>query len=196
MPLILLTLAKMSPPNLAIYNEQPPPPTRPNEGAYYQVPPFEVMDQDGNALRSEPLKGSFYLATFFFTRCTTICPPNMARVAAFQRRMKAEGWKIPLLSFTVDPIHDAPPILKSYGDRLGVDWQGWHFATSNDKDYLTLLRDGFKVPVGNPPPMEMDGLGEMDIAHSGVALLVNPEGFVSGVLDLNAPDWDLGFPIG
>ena len=214
---------------------------------YFEIPAFSLSDQDGEEITDALLKGDFYLANFFFTRCTDVCPPHMAELARLQRRMEREGWKVRLVSFTVDPAHDTPEVLKAYGEDLGADWSGWSFLTGPPDTLLPLLREGFKVPVGDPPPLSGDPLvcdghgwemgrgeerhcmcdegyqwdggddlscvqagggfgledGEGDapemalaIAHPGYALLVNPEGWVTGILDLDAPDWALGFPIG
>ena len=57
------------------------------------------------------LLGKVYVAEFFFTRCPTICPimnQNMKTMSKFVER-KDFG----IASFTIDPDHDRPHILKN-----------------------------------------------------------------------------------
>jgi len=67
--------------------------------------PKTYVDQLNRPFGSEDLKGTVYVAEFFFTSCPTICP----RVKGQMLRLEEEFADHPdfrLVSFTVDPKRD------------------------------------------------------------------------------------------
>jgi protein SCO1/2 len=50
-----------------------------------------------------------------------------------------------LVSFTVDPVHDTPPILAEYARHSKADPSRWYFLTGDQALLNALGRDGFKL---------------------------------------------------
>ena len=146
-----------------------------------QAPEFRMVDQDGHPFGSAQLRGQVYVASFFFTRCASICPKLMYQVRTLQDRLKREHQEgIHLVSISVDPENDTPPNLKSYAESVGADPARWTLV-SGEKDRLkTLLERGFKVPLGEPDTLSGTTL---DIAHSGKLALVDQQGRIRGYYD-------------
>lgn len=108
---------------------------------YYTIPEWEYTTQDDSTLSSEELKGKIYLANFFFTSCPSICPAMNYNVAQVQERFKGyEDFRI--VSFSVDPTHDAVEVLKSYEKRIGATPGRWYFLTG-DQDAIYETAETF-----------------------------------------------------
>jgi protein SCO1/2 len=46
---------------------------------YYSIPPFKLVDQNGDTLTNSNFDGSIYIANFFFASCKDICPKMNAK---------------------------------------------------------------------------------------------------------------------
>lgn len=130
--------------------EWPPPKLGSLEG-------FELTNQDGEPFGSEQLRGQVWVAAFFFTRCPTVCPKLTRRMKTVQDQA---GKKLRLVSFSVDPEHDQPPVLRDYAKEYGADLATWSFLTG---DYEVIKRttvEGFK--------MALDGKANPSANHYGI----------------------------
>jgi protein SCO1 len=109
-----------------------------------EVPDFELTDQTGHPFRRAALDGHVWVADFVYTTCQGPCPRMSSHMRTLQ---KATGPGLKLVSFTVDPDNDTPPVLAAYAERFSADGARWSFLTG-DKDTLnTLDRDAFKLGV-------------------------------------------------
>ena len=152
---------------------EPPPVLR-------EIPPFELVDAAGQKFGSEELRGHVYVASFFFTRCQSICPTLMTDLARLERRYHEEALdSIRIVSITVDPEHDTPDVLRVAADRYGADPSRWILLTGAHDAIRKLAVEGFQVGVGEP---ETSG-GLVDVAHSGKLLLIDAEGRLRGYYD-------------
>jgi protein SCO1/2 len=98
------------------------------------VADFELRDQKGRAVRLSDLRGKVVAIDFIYTRCPLpdVCPRLAANFAALQRRFRERlGDHLVLLSITVDPEYDTPPVLADYARRWGADDRGWRFLTGD-----------------------------------------------------------------
>jgi protein SCO1 len=111
------------------------------------VPAFSLTDQKGSAFTRQTLAGQTWVAAFMFTRCPTICPRITARMKDLQQRAKTAGVPIRLVSFTVDPEHDTPPVLSSYARGNSVDESTWTFATGDHRMLAETAVKGFKMAL-------------------------------------------------
>jgi protein SCO1/2 len=120
-----------------------PPVTRLKRGN--TLPAFALVDERGRALTDADLRGHPTVVTFIFTRCPVpeFCPLVTSRFAELQR-MLAHDRSLPrdtqLLSITLDPAFDTPPILEAYARAKGADPTRWRFATGKPDDVLAVAR--------------------------------------------------------
>ena len=113
----------------------PAAPVRAGEGV--AVPEFVLRNQDGKATGFRQFRGQFVVATFIYTRCPfpDYCPLMMKNFNAVKRAVEREPalrGRVRLLSVTIDPEHDTPPVLRAYGERMipGDDrFARWDLAT-------------------------------------------------------------------
>ncbi len=84
------------------------------------VPDFSLVAQDGSTLRLGSLRGRVVLIDFIYTRCPMpeACPRLSANFAYLQRHF---GGRIDLISITLDPKWDKPPVLEAYAKRWAAD---------------------------------------------------------------------------
>ena len=158
----------------------------------FAVPPFQLTDQNGRPFDAKQLAGHVWVADFVFTHCTTFCPQMTANLAAVQQGSAAAGVPdLRLVSFTVDPDRDTPPVLKDYARANGADPSRWSFLTGTQKQ-MWDLSVGMKLSVG-PGDDAIDGSGKlggmagMQVMHSSHFLLVDKRGQVRGVYDFKEP---------
>jgi protein SCO1/2 len=152
------------------------------------IPSFSLVDPAGEAFGSDDLEGRVYVANFFFTSCTSICPPMMHAVSTLQDRFRDAGIDdVHLVSITVDPETDTPERLAEYAARFGVDSGRWTLLTGEIDTIRRVAVEGFKTALGERA--EVEG-GFFDIAHSGKLVLVDGRGRIRGYYDYDALGMD------
>ena len=143
-----------------------------------QLPEFTLIDQEGRPYGSADLKGQVYIASFFFSRCPSICPALMHNVLKLQEGFSARGIEgVRLVSITVDPENDTPPVLQEYGRLLKADPARWTFLTGPRDTVEALVVSGFKTPMDRE---ETPPGSAMEIAHTGKVVLVDGAGRIRG----------------
>lgn len=105
------------------------------------VPVISLLDQDGVELSLQQYEGEFWAFTFVYTRCPLpdFCPWISKNFAALYGAIEAEPQRYgdaQLLSITVDPAYDSPPVLREYGlEQLGArgeaGFERWRFARAD-----------------------------------------------------------------
>lgn len=146
-----------------------------------QVPAFQLVNSQGEAYGSEDLRGTVWVASFFFTRCMAICPMLIESLSGLQHAYDADGIEgVRLVSFSVDPEHDTAERLRDYAEEHGIDPRRWSLLTGEKAAMKSLLVDGFEVPMGDP---EVVGETLIDVAHSGKIALVDAHGVIRGFYD-------------
>ena len=113
----------------------------------FDLPTFKLLDQDGKEFTDAQLRGKPIVASFVFTHCAGPCPMMFAKMAAMQKAVPNPNIK--LVTFTVDPAHDTPEVLKVKARQLGADEDRWHFLTG-DKDAVHNVLKGMKMPTPGP----------------------------------------------
>ena len=87
------------------------------------------------------------LINFMYTSCDRVCPRVTQNLAKVQRLLGSRmGHDIFFYSFTLDPTHDTPEVLKDYAKAHGVG-PGWSFLTG-PAGQMEMLRKrlGFTDP--------------------------------------------------
>lgn len=155
------------------------------------VPEFTLTERSGQPLRRADLDGEPWVADFVFTRCTGMCPALSTRMADLRRRVAAAGLRARFVSFSVDPTHDTPEVLRDYARRVGADGDHWLFLTGPRDVLYELIGGGFHLGVSERPPAAIAAEGGELIAHSDRFVLVDGAGRIRGYyhgLDASMPD--------
>jgi protein SCO1/2 len=148
--------------------------------SYGMVPPFQLVNQNGQPFGSGQLAGKIWIADFIYTTCPGPCPMISSRMSELQKPL--EKTDVHLVSFSVDPDKDTPQVLRSYAEKLQADSGRWDFLTGAKSAIYDLSHDGFKLAVS-------DGSGEQGIpVHSTRIVLVDRHGQIRGYYDATEAD--------
>jgi protein SCO1 len=111
-------------------------------------PGFALVDQTGQPLTSEALRGSLVLYNFTYTGCAEPCPQTSEQMWAVQERLagiETHGLPVRLVTISFDPTRDTRAVLREYAERWGVDPTRWHFATGEAAHLKNVIGGGFGV---------------------------------------------------
>lgn len=140
-------------------------------GKRAQAPSFDFIDQHGKSISDKNYQNKVYIVEFFYTSCPTICPimnDNLGEIADKFKNYKDFG----IASFSIDPEHDTPKVLKKYAEDREITHPNWHLLTGDQKDIYQLAQEDFKLVAQNDPD-EPGG-----ILHDGMFVLVDQEGYI------------------
>jgi len=76
--------------------------------------PFQLTNQDGQAVDQTLLNGKWTLVFFGFTYCPEYCPTTLASLAATQTQLGDKAKDLQIVFISVDPERDTPQALKDY----------------------------------------------------------------------------------
>src|SRR5438093_441279 len=140
--------------------------------SYGNVPEFTLINQDGKNFGSADLRGKIWIADFVYSTCPGPCPMISSRMSELQKPL--EKTDVHLVSFTVDPAKDTPPVLRGYAEKLQAEPGRWDFLTGPQSTIYNLSRNGFKLVIS-------DGSEEKGIpVHSTRMILVDRHGAIRG----------------
>lgn len=120
------------------------------------APSFALHDADGREVRLGELAGKVVILNFVFATCTDVCPLHSDLIAEIQQKVNVLPVRdqVQFITITTHPEFDTPEVLKSYGEKHGLDPANWTFLTSGPErpgDTRALAEEyGLKfTPVGN-----------------------------------------------
>ncbi len=151
-----------------------------------QVPDVPLSNQDGRIVHLSDFRGKAVLLTFIYTRCPfpTFCPLITSQFAQIHRALARDSAiysKTELVSVSLDPAYDTPPVLRQYGlDYLQGDAAGfaqWDFVSTSPAD-LQKLAAAFGLVYYKE---------NNQITHSLDTILLSPDGTVKQTWPGN--DW-------
>jgi protein SCO1/2 len=153
------------------------------KNAYREVgedaPRFTLSSQLGEVVAFDRFRGQRVVLNFIFTRCpvATMCPASTAKMATLQRLARERGIRdFQLISITLDPAYDTPPVLKSYAEGRGLDASNFNFLTGPEPAIRSLLTQ-FGV-IAEP--------GDNIWKHTLATLLIGRDGKIQHRIDGSA----------
>jgi cytochrome oxidase Cu insertion factor (SCO1/SenC/PrrC family) len=143
------------------------------------LPEFALENEHAENTALSDLRGTVWIADFIFTRCAGTCPVITRRMAELEKELDASPSlrDVKLVSFSVDPDFDRPDVLRDYGRANGADAARWMFLTGTRENVRGLVRDGFKLPIGEQPDPKMP------IVHTQNFMVVDRMGRIRGAYD-------------
>src|SRR5690554_1527748 len=85
-------------------------------GIKAQVPSFSFTDQNGKTIDNAYFEDKVYVVEFFFTTCPDICIRMNENMLKIQHEFFGNP-KVGIASFTIDPTHDTPEVLKARSEE-------------------------------------------------------------------------------
>ena len=84
-----------------------------------------------------------------------------------------------IASFSIDPSHDSPTVLKEYAKKYEITNPNWHLLTGDKEMIYKLANEGFNLYVAE------DSEVEGGFEHSGFFALIDQDGFIRSRKDEN-----------
>lgn len=143
---------------------------------YQTIPNFSFLNQDSTIITQDTFKGKVYVADFFFTSCTTICPTMHRNLKLVYEDYKNNP-AVMFLSHTIDFKYDKPSVLKRYSQKLGVDNSKWQFVYGSKEDIYKLAEKSYLTVV------EEDSTATDGYIHQGWLVLIDKQKRMRGAYD-------------
>ena len=143
---------------------------------YKTIPDFAFLNQDSVIITQDDFKGKIYVADFFFTSCTTICPTMHRNMKTVYEEFSSNP-DIMFLSHTIDFKYDTPSVLKKYAEKLGVNDKRWQFAYGNKDQIYSLAEKNYLTVV------EEDSTARDGYIHQGWFVLIDKHKRMRGAYD-------------
>ncbi|MDZ7267306.1 MAG: SCO family protein [candidate division KSB1 bacterium] len=138
--------------------------------SFGRVPAFTLLERSGEPFGTADLKGRVWIANFFFTSCSGICPIMTRHLSQLQTALLQAGLsKVKLVSFSVDPEVDTPAVLARFAQKYGAQPGTWYFLTGRPDVMQELASRGFLLAAAGVNPPE-------PILHSDRFVLVDAAG--------------------
>jgi protein SCO1 len=141
------------------------------------VDDFSLNQTTNKQFGLSDLEGKVWVACFFFTTCSDICPMMIKNMALLNQSFSSFE-DVQLVSVTVNPEQDSPTVLGEYAKNNNLDQKKWHFLSGSRERITDLVVQSFKL-----------GSKEEPIFHSAYFVLVdkkqNIRGYYEGTVKKN-----------
>lgn len=113
------------------------------------APGFSLVDQNGQRLSNEDLRGQFVLYNFTLSDCDApTCAQNEQIMRQVQQRLgEAEtfGTPVTLVSIAVDGDQATPDALRAHAQTFGPEPEQWRFVSGDPVRLKSIVGSGFEV---------------------------------------------------
>lgn len=156
-------------------------PSDPRFARIHKIAPFALRNQEGEAVSDETLRGKVYVATFFFSSCTSLCPKMLANLRKIQRTFR-EDPAVALVSHSVMPSVDSEAVLRKYAHQNGIERGKWHLLTGDHDVIYGLARHSYFAE-------KRQGLTKKnsELLHTENLVLVDRAGRIRGIYNATLP---------
>jgi protein SCO1 len=142
------------------------------------VPDFTLTGEAAQPVTLSQFRGKVVVAAFVYTSCPlpNFCFRLSNNLGQLQTRFANRmGRDLILLSITIDPVRDTPPVLLKYAATWKADTSAWHFLTGSEQAIRTVSH---RFGVNYWP-------GEGSLTHSLHTILIDRQGRLSANLEGN-----------
>lgn len=149
------------------------------------APDADLIDESGKHRKLSSWRGQMLAVTFIYTRCPLpeFCPKMNRHFAAAQAAIlddpRLKG-RVHLVSVSLDPAFDRPPVLAEHARRAHADPAVWTFLTGDERNI-----DLFGLPFGVYAVRDAKTPG--NVTHNLRTAIVDGEGRVQKIF--SGADW-------
>jgi len=137
------------------------------------LPPLELINEQGQAVGTDSLRGRWHLMFFGFTACPDICPTTLSDMRRLLGQLPSDVHEqLQLVLITADPARDTPEVLRTYLGYYRAGFQG----LTGDMAQLQKLSKALGLPF--VPAQQTEG--DYSVSHSGNLAIVGPDGSLRG----------------
>lgn len=143
---------------------------------------FDFTDQNNQPVTQKTIDGKVYVAEYFFTTCTGICPKMNANMAKVYNLYKGNK-DFAIISHTSMPETDSVPLLKGYEEKMIGDNPDnpakWYFVTGSKDSLYKMARQSYLV---DDPKNNLENIDD-NFIHTQFFALVDKQMRVRGIYD-------------
>ncbi|MGZ0786336.1 SCO family protein [Pseudomonas saponiphila] len=140
------------------------------------LPAVKMLDQDGQPVVIDELKGKWSLLFFGYTFCPDICPTTLAQLRQIKSELPKEAVdKLQVILVSVDPNRDTPQQLKQYLGYFDKDFKGLTASSVEDLQKLANAVSIPFIPADTSKP-------NYTVDHSGNLAVIGPDGRQRGFI--------------
>lgn len=147
----------------------------------HTITPFRFTNQQGHVITDKEVAGKIYVASFFFTKCGSICPRMMENLQTVATAY-INNPDVLLLSHSVTPDMDSVPQLAHYALEHRINSKQWWLLTGNKDSIYQLARRSYFAD-------EETGYAKdsKSFLHTENAVLIDRKGRIRGVYNATLP---------
>ena len=143
---------------------------------FSQIPTaIPLVDQYNHPIQKYFFQNQPSIVNFIFTRCKDICPGLSQKMQYIQSQVPSAQ----LVSISVDPEYDTPPILSEYSRRFNAG-NSWFFLTGT-RAQITATNEVFQQAYQESRSDD----DTPNILHSQKFILIDKKGYIRGFYDDN-----------
>lgn len=142
---------------------------------FHRISPFNLINQEGEAITEKDFDGKIYVVDFFFTICPGICPELTTSMTEVQDAFLHDE-DVLLLSHSVTPDRDSVPVLKKYAEERGILSHKWHLVTGDQHEIYSLGRNDYFVEEDLGLQKDVD-----DFLHTENFVLIDKDRHIRGI---------------
>ncbi|WP_034493234.1 SCO family protein [Afifella pfennigii] len=135
---------------------------------------FALVDDLGEPVTEEILRGKPTAIFFGFTHCPDVCPTTLAEMAGWSEALGERANDMNFIMMTVDPERDTPEQLHDYIGAFEADIRG----ISGEPDDVRAVLDDFHVYYRKVPMEE----GDYTMDHTASVFLLDETGRLAGTI--------------
>ncbi|HXX25157.1 MAG TPA: SCO family protein [Pseudolabrys sp.] len=129
---------------------------------------FNLVDQDGEPITDQDLKGEPALVFFGYTHCPDICPTTLYEISEVLHALGSDANRVRALYITVDPERDTPAVMKDYLSSFDPHLRG---ATGDAKS-IAQVEKAYRVFAQKVPTKD----GDYSMDHTALVYLMDKQG--------------------
>ncbi|NSZ17229.1 SCO family protein [Agrobacterium vitis] len=145
--------------------------------AAYGVP-FQLVDQRGQPVSEQVLRGKPSAVFFGFTHCPEFCPTTLFELDGWLKQVDPQGGHLNAYFVSVDPERDTTEILNTYvsnvSDRI--------IGITGAPDKVMEMVKGFRVYAKKVPVDEANPNGDYTMDHTASVFLLDAQGRFKGTI--------------
>jgi len=143
---------------------------------YESVPYYKFVNQFGDTITSDDMKGYVYVTDFISTTDSAESRKLSAILSGIQESYKTD-YKVRLISFSLDPESDSVTALNQYAAKYKAMPNKWFFLRGDEQSIVALAEKGFKVPL-------IKAKDRNGFAYASQLTIVDGDGKVRGYYDV------------
>ena len=140
--------------------------------------PFQLVDQNGQPITEQALRGKPTALFFGFTHCPEVCPTTLFELDGWMKTVDPDAKGLQAYFVTVDPERDTPEILGRYISNVTDRVKG----IAGEPAKIADVVKGFRVYAKKVPLDEAKPDGDYTMDHTASVFLLDAEGRFKGTI--------------